>query len=143
MTDTVNPRVRSGIMRKIKCSNTKIDVAFRRALQRCGLRYRINVASLPGKPDIVFPSSMLALLVDSCFFHGCQAHLRTPKPNQEYWYGKIHRDMLRDMKVKILLDELGWTVLRIWEHELKRALDDCADRVETAPRNRTGTNRCG
>ncbi|NCC61940.1 MAG: very short patch repair endonuclease [Verrucomicrobiae bacterium] len=76
---------------------------------------------LPGKPDFVFPKSKLAIFVDGCFWHGHPTRCRMPMTNQEYWEGKIHRNIQRDRTVTRILRNKGWKVLRIWEHEVKGA----------------------
>jgi DNA mismatch endonuclease (patch repair protein) len=73
---------------------------------------------LPGKPDFVFPRAKFAVFVDGCFWHGCKRHCRLPKSRTEFWHPKIARNQARDRKVKRLINERGWKVIRIWEHAL-------------------------
>jgi DNA mismatch endonuclease, patch repair protein len=72
-----------------------------------------------GKPDFVFANSKLAVFVDGCFWHGCRKHLRMPTGNRVYWLRKIERNQKRDRATVRALQDSGWCVLRIWEHELR------------------------
>lgn len=133
MPDTFSTQERSEIMRRVKGKNTSLEMKVRSALHRRGLRYRLNYP-LPGKPDIVFVRARLAIFVDSCFWHGCPQHLRMPKSNQDYWSGKIHRNVERDVKTNELYEEIDWHIIRIWEHELKEDFDACICKLEQAAR---------
>lgn len=111
-----------------------MEIQVRSALWRAGLRFRKNVAWLPGKPDIVFTKSKTVVFLDSCFWHGCPAHLRRPKSNQEYWQQKIARNQRRDVIVNCFYEENGWTIIRFWEHDLKEDFDSCVNRIILAAR---------
>jgi DNA mismatch endonuclease, patch repair protein len=71
-----------------------------------------------GKPDFVFRKERLAVFVDGCFWHGCPVHGRNPTTNKQYWVEKLQRNRLRDLTVKRGLTKQGWTVVRLWGHEL-------------------------
>ena len=73
-----------------------------------------------GKPDFVFPKLKLAVFVDGCFWHGCPLHATAPKTNATFWRKKLSANRTRDRLVTRTLRQLGWRVLRLWEHELKR-----------------------
>lgn len=73
-----------------------------------------------GKPDFIFPKLRLAVFVDGCFWHGCPRHGTQPKGNAAFWRKKIRRNRARDQIVGKTLRRLGWTVLRIWQHELSQ-----------------------
>ena len=73
---------------------------------------------LPGRPDFVFRRERLAVFVDGCFWHGCPKHGRKPGSNRNYWLPKLRRNQERDKAVKRTLSKAGWTVLRLWEHDL-------------------------
>jgi DNA mismatch endonuclease (patch repair protein) len=73
-----------------------------------------------GKPDFVFASSKLAIFVDGCFWHGCPQHGRSPTSNTEYWQTKLKRNQVRDRLVSRTLRKGGWSVLRVWEHDLRK-----------------------
>ncbi len=108
-------------MRANRSTDTKPEVAIRSALHRRGLRFRKHVAiDVDGKrirPDIVFTKSKIAVFVDGCFWHGCPIHGQTPKRNSEFWEQKLERNAARDSTQSSVLQEAGWTVIRIWEHE--------------------------
>lgn len=75
---------------------------------------------LIGRPDFVFPKSRLVIFLDGCFWHGCPLCRRIPKSNSDYWIRKIGGNIKRDAEISIGLKCRGWTVLRFWEHELKK-----------------------
>jgi len=77
-------------------------------------------SKLPGKPDFVFPKLKTAVFVDGCFWHGCPRHFIKPKGNAKFWRDKISTNRARDRKVNRTLRSMGWKVVRVWEHELKR-----------------------
>ncbi|MCS7001964.1 MAG: very short patch repair endonuclease [Dehalococcoidia bacterium] len=125
MTDNVSPEVRSRTMRAVRSANTSIEWRLRRALWRAGVRgYRVAPPAIDGAPDLVFPTARLAVFVDGCFWHGCPQHCRRPSSRQEYWHRKIDRTIARDRATTARLEANGWTVLRIWEHTVKDAVDD-------------------
>ena len=73
-----------------------------------------------GKPDFIFPKLRLAVFVDGCFWHGCPKHATTPATHRAFWRKKFARNRARDLIVNRTLRQLGWKVLRIWQHELSR-----------------------
>lgn len=86
--------------------------------------WRLNDVHLPGKPDFVFPNERLVVFVDGCFWHGCPHCQRSlPATNHDYWQRKIDRNRERDIRSQLELEENGWAVLRIWEHELASPLN--------------------
>ncbi|SUS03577.1 T/G mismatch-specific endonuclease [uncultured Defluviicoccus sp.] len=72
------------------------------------------------KPDFVFPRLKTAVFVDGCFWHGCPRHGTSPKTNAKFWRLKIATNQARDRRVNRALRGRGWTVIRVWQHELKR-----------------------
>src|SRR5436309_12690154 len=103
-------------MSRIRSRDTRLEVDFRRKLWRRGLRYRLYHG--PYKVDVAFPSWKVAIFVDSCFWHYCPAHGDLPQSNREFWKDKLERNVRRDQIVSRRLAENGWTVLRIWGHEI-------------------------
>jgi DNA mismatch endonuclease (patch repair protein) len=103
-------------------SNTKPELVLRRAIWRAGLRYRTNVSGLPGKPDLVFKASRVAVFCDGDFWHGKnwgkRRHRLLLGTNGEYWVAKIESNMLRDQAQTDMLEKDGWTVLRFWESDI-------------------------
>ena len=75
---------------------------------------------LPGKPDFTFRKEKLALFVDGCFWHRCPKCYREPKTNADFWKNKIENNVKRDRKVTNELKQAGWTVVRLWECQLKK-----------------------
>lgn len=119
MTDKISPEARTRTMRAVKSKDSKMEVKFRSALWRDGLRFYKNVKKLPGKPDIVFSKQRIVVFLDSCFWHGCPQHLRMPASNADYWQPKIERNKNRDTQINTYYSENNWKVFRIWEHELR------------------------
>lgn len=108
--------------------------ALRSLLHRRGLRFRLHRRLLTNSRrtvDVVFPGVRIAVLLDGCFWHGCPLHGTWPKNNAAWWRAKIEANIARDRDTDRRLQELGWTVLRIWEHE---PVDMAADRIEGAVR---------
>jgi len=108
-------------MRAIKDRDTGGEIIVRHLLHRMGYRYRLHRSDLPGKPDVVFPRWRKAIFVHGCFWHGhgCARGARTPKSNRDYWTGKISRNAARDARNRERLQDMGWSVLTLWECELK------------------------
>lgn len=123
-SDVFSAEKRSAIMRAVKSSDTAPEIALRRALFAKGLRYRINVKTLPGKPDLVFPRFNAVIFVHGCFWHGhdCARGRRIPKSNAAYWRAKISRNVKRDCDALAALQRLGWRAKVSWECDLKDIL---------------------
>jgi len=120
MTDIFSKRKRSEIMSRIRNKETKIEIQFRKELWKAGLRYRKNASGYLGKPDVLLKKYKTVIFVDSCFWHGCKRHGTMPKTRKKYWEAKIKRNKERDKEVSKYYKKLGWKVIRIWEHELKK-----------------------
>jgi DNA mismatch endonuclease (patch repair protein) len=118
--DTVSKKKRSEIMSAIRSKDTKLEIGFRKALWKAGLRYRKNPKNYFGKPDVVFKKNKTVIFIDSCFWHGCKKHYRIPATRKEYWKNKIERNKQRDKEVSGFYKKAGWKIIRVWEHELKR-----------------------
>jgi DNA mismatch endonuclease (patch repair protein) len=117
MADRVSPQVRSRIMRSIRGSGTGPERTVRSALHRRGFRFRVNVKSLPGTPDIVLPAHRTVILVHGCFWHrhGRCRLASVPRTRPEYWAKKFAANRRRDRRVMAALVRLGWRVIVIWE----------------------------
>ncbi|MEV6501512.1 very short patch repair endonuclease [Streptomyces prunicolor] len=112
--------------------DTRPELALRRAVHRLGLRYRVASRPLPEvrrTADLVFTRTRVAVFLDGCFWHGCPVHHTVSKSNSVYWSEKIARNKARDQDTNRRLQEAGWVVLRIWEHEDPQA---AARQVEAA-----------
>ena len=118
--DTMTKRQRSRHMSRIRSSGTLPEKTLRELIKKitdAPLKY--NVKNLLGKPDIVVPRLNLAIFVDGCFWHGCPDHGKIPESHHGYWRSKIVGNMVRDEENTVLLEEDGWVVWRIWEHDLQ------------------------
>lgn len=129
--DVLTPVQRSRCMSRIRGKNTQPELMLRKELWALGLRYRLH-APLPGRPDIVFARQRLAVFVDGCFWHGCPEHGAKPKSNGGFWRAKLAMNVARDRKQSALLRRAGWTVLRFWEHEIRREMQSVIARVHEA-----------
>lgn len=130
MTDVVDEATRSRMMSGIKGKDTNPERLVRGALHAQGLRFRLHVEDLPGRPDIVLPKYRAVIFVHGCFWHGHQCHLfKWPSSRQEFWSKKIHSNIERDNRDSVLLLESGWRVLRIWECALKGRKRLSADEI--------------
>jgi DNA mismatch endonuclease (patch repair protein) len=118
-------------------TDTGPEVILRSALHRRGHRFRKDLLiALEGgrvRPDIVFSRARIAVFVDGCFWHRCPEHASDPKTNAAYWAAKFHRNVRRDRETDDLLGASGWSVIRIWEHEVAD-VDHAVARVEGAMR---------
>jgi len=108
---------KSESMARVRSKNTKPELLLRKALWARGLRYRIHVKDLPGRPDIVFSGSRLAIFVHGCFWHhhGCPRSSKMPRTNIEFWEKKIAANVSRDERTRAELKELGWSSIIAWE----------------------------
>ena len=121
MADNHTKEVRSRNMSHIRSTNTKPEEKVRKYLFSKGFRYRKNVRSLPGCPDLVLPKYRSVIFVNGCFWHkhDCPRFV-WPSSNEDYWVPKILGNVERDQKNHALLIEQGWKVLVIWECQLKK-----------------------
>ena len=124
-------------MRQVKNKDSAIELALRKELWRRGLRYRKNVKSIYGKPDIAFIGKKIAIFCDSEFWHGYDWENRKNdfKSNQDFWIPKIERNIQRDKEVNEKLQDDGWVVLRFWGKEIKKDVSGCADIIQKAWEN--------
>ncbi len=120
--------------RRQRVRDTAPELALRRELHRRGLRYRVDVALLgarKGRADVLFPKARLVVMVDGCFWHRCPEHGPAPRENGAWWKDKLDANVARDRRTDARLTELGWRVVRIWEHESPAV---AADRIEALVR---------
>lgn len=120
--------------------DTKPEIALRRELWRRGLRYRIDVAAVPGRrrADLVFTRSRVVVYVDGCYWHSCPDHATVPKANREWWVAKLQANVERDRDTDARLAAAGWEVVRVWEHEPPM---EAADLIEAAVRRRRANTK--
>lgn len=120
MSDIVDTQTRSRMMSGIKGRDTKHELLIRKALHRQGFRYRLHYKSLPGRPDMVFPSHRAIILINGCFWHGHHCRLfKWPATRREFWREKITANTQRDARNLTMYREQGWRTLIIWECALK------------------------
>ena len=128
MADKLTSSQRSRCMSRIRGKNTKPEILVRKGLHARGFRFRLHNKKLPGSPDIVLPKYGVAIMVNGCFWHGHKGcrYATKPKTNIEFWETKIARNRHRDEVTTAHLEALGWTVITVWECELRNSsqLDD-------------------
>ena len=130
-------KITSKIMSAIPSKNTRPEILLRKALWNKNLRYRIHYKDLPGTPDIVFTKAKVVVFCDGDYWHGHNWAIRGMGSLEEelagysdFWKKKILRNIERDQENNQSLQELGWTVLRIWESDIKKDLDSCVKLVQ-------------
>lgn len=132
MSDVLTPEQRQRNMAAIHSASTKPELNLRRELWHHGFRYRVNDRFLPGRPDIVLPKYRTVIFVHGCFWHGhmeCK-YYTVPKTNTEFWEAKIARNQERDQEVWRKLEAKGWSVIIVWECQLKKGrLDETVWKV--------------
>lgn len=130
MSDVFSPVKRSAVMSRIRgTANKDTELRLIQVFRVCDITGWRRGSKLPGKPDFVFPHSTgsrlrranpVAVFVDGCFWHGCPMHVTWPKTRAAFWRNKIETNRARDRRVNRLLRAKGWTVIRVWEHELRK-----------------------
>ena len=120
MTDRLTPAQRHNVMSRIHGKGTKPELKVRQWLWCHGYRYRLNVKTVPGKPDIVMRRYRTAIFVNGCFWHGHEGcdKFKMPQTHVEFWVNKIKRNQERDQKNYQLLHDNGWQVIVVWECQL-------------------------
>lgn len=115
-------------MSTVRSRDTDIERTVRSALHRRGIRFRTHVRALPGRPDLVFPRQRVAVFIDGDFWHGFRFPVwqdRLPA----FWQSKIATNRRRDRRNYQRLRRAGWTVVRIWQHQIERNLDSCVRKI--------------
>ena len=125
-------------MQRVKNKDSEIELSLRKALWSLGLRYRKNVKSVFGHPDIAFIGKKIAVFCDSEFWHGYDWERRKNdfKVRQDFWLPKIERNMERDREVNERLEAEGWIVIRFWGKEIKSDVNACAEKIKKAVEER-------
>ena len=121
MPDNFTPEERSAIMKRVGAKNTGLEIIVRRIAHRLGYRFRLHRKSLPGCPDLVFPSRRKVVFVNGCFWHqhDCVRGNRIPQSNVLYWRNKLQRTKDRDSLNQFRLRDLGWNSLVLWECDIR------------------------
>jgi DNA mismatch endonuclease (patch repair protein) len=131
MADTLTSERRSWNMSRIRGWDTGPELVLRSLLHRAGFRFRLHAKQLPGRPDIILPRYRAAIFVHGCFWHrhlGCR-NATTPSTRREFWRAKFDGNVSRDTRNQAALGAAGWTVLIVWECELKSDAECVARRL--------------
>ena len=122
MSDVLTPQQRHRCMSHIRSKATKPEMLVRKWLWAHGYRYRLNVKSVPGKPDIVMRKYRTAIFVNGCFWHGHEGckYFVMPKTNTDFWQNKIEYNRQRDQKNYDTLINAGWQVIVLWQCKLAK-----------------------
>ncbi len=135
---------RSYNMSRIKGKDTSIERILSRALWRRGLRFRKNSSSVYGHPDISIKKYRIAIFCDGDFWHGYDWENRknSIKSHRDYWIPKIERNIEKDVEVNHVLHGMGYTVIRLWEHEIRKDADDAADMIMRIVNEKKNQSQC-
>lgn len=131
MVDTITSERRSWNMSRIRSRNTAPELRLRSLLHRAGFRFRLYANKLPGRPDIVLPKYRTVIFVHGCFWHrhpGCR-YTTTPSTRAEFWQEKFDGNVRRDARNRADLKAAGWTVVTVWECELKADAESLVRRL--------------
>lgn len=120
---------RSEVMSKIRSKNTKIERLVFRELRRRKIYFQKHYKKVSGNPDIALPIKKKAVFIDGDFWHGYQFSKLKKRLPKKYWVAKISRNIERDKKNRAKLKQMGWRVLRIWEHELRQDLEEAIGKI--------------
>lgn len=131
MPDHLTPEQRFRAMSRVKLKDGSLEMIVRSELHRRGYRFRKHVKALPGTPDAVFPKEKVAVFVDGDFWHGYRLPAWEHKLS-DFWRDKIGTNRKRDQRNFGKLRRMGWKVVRIWQHEVKRDLEACITRIIAA-----------
>lgn len=130
--DKMTRSQRHNNMSHIRSADTKPEITLRKALWHNGIRYRKNYRKLPGTPDIAITRYRIAVFVDGDFWHA-KGHRENPgeqiDTNKAYWQKKLTRNVERDKEVDDSLTELGWLVLRFWESDVLKRLEEVVGEI--------------
>lgn len=132
MADVLSREQRSHCMSKIRGKNTEPENMMRDLLRGLHLRYQPKVY---GRPDFASKSKKVAVFVDGCFWHGCPKCYIKPRQNHGFWKKKVEKNKTRDRQVSMVLRKDGWTVMRVWEHEVRKNPERTANRIKGAVSN--------
>ena len=134
--DTVDKNTRSRMMSRVRSKGNKsTERRLRAALVQAAISgWRLHPTHIEGTPDFYFPQDRLVVFVDGCFWHGCPKCERRSKSRTDFWNKKRDQNRARDDRVDATLRDGGFSVLRVWEHELKDDLAAVVKRIIAARR---------
>jgi DNA mismatch endonuclease (patch repair protein) len=121
MADVFSSDKRSEIMKKVKpAGNKTTELQMIKAFEDFKISGWRRHYDVKGHPDFVFPKKRIAIFVDGCFWHGHDCRNTRPENNKEFWEKKRNRNIQHDKEITLRFESRGWTVIRIWECELKK-----------------------
>lgn len=143
MPDVFTKEKRSAVMSRIRARGNKgTELLFAKLLRKHRIHGWRRHVNLTGRPDFIFRNQRIAIFIDGCFWHGCPKHANMPVNNRELWMQKLSGNKRRDRLVNRTLKQRGWSVIRIWEHELAGMANRSLDQVRRLIQGRqTGGNR--
>ena len=117
MPDNLTKEQRSYCMSRINSKHTNPEIILKKELKLHGFIYQPK--NLFGNPDFINKNKKIVIFIDGCFWHKCPKCYKEPKSNREYWLPKLEKNTIRDKEIDIAYKNLGWRVIRIWEHKLR------------------------
>lgn len=133
MPDVFTPQKRSEVMARIRGKgNKETELALAVLLRRNRVIGWRRHAAITGRPDFVFRKQKVAVFVDGCFWHCCPKHSNMPANNRAFWERKLAGNRRRDRHVTATLRAAGWSVIRIWEHDIRTRPEICVSRIARA-----------
>jgi len=127
VTDVFSKEKRSWIMSRIRSKNTKIDLKMKQVLSKSGYKFEMY-PKMFGSPDFAIRSKKIIIFCDGDFWHGYKYHEKK-KPAKKYWRKKITSNIKRDRSVSRRLRRDGWSVLRLWEHDINGNPEKCRRKI--------------
>jgi len=127
LTDIFTPEKRSWVMSRIRGTNTKIDLRMKDLLGDLGIKYEMY-PKMFGNPDFIIKKKKIAIFCDGDFWHGYK-YYEKKRPSKKFWRDKIEGNMARDKRISRKLRRDGWSVLRFWEHDIKKRMDYCINKI--------------
>jgi DNA mismatch endonuclease (patch repair protein) len=128
MADNLTPEQRKRLMCNIKTKNTNIERIIQQQLIKKGIKFQRHVHKLPGTPDIVFIKEKVVIFIDGDFWHGYRFPLWKTKL-QPFWQNKIQTNRKRDKQNFLKLKRKGWTIIRLWKHEIINTPEKTISRI--------------
>ncbi len=125
-------QTRSNLMARIRGVDTSPEKRVRSVLHAAGYRYRLQRRVEGVRVDVALVGPRVALFVDGCFWHGCPEHYVRPRSRHDFWDGKLRQNVERDRRQTMDLEEAGWRVIRVWEHEAFESPGAVVGRLEKA-----------
>ncbi len=130
MVDVFTKKKRSEIMSKIRSKNTKAEKLVFSELRKKGIYFQKHYKKITGKPDIALPSKKKAVFIDGDFWHGYNFGKIKSQLPKRYWIRKIENNIKRDKIIRNRLKKQGWSILRVWEHEIIKDIDFAIDKIK-------------